>query len=240
VEECVEDVLGCLMACYCDMGGRAQHVGALEFDKDDAVAMRFVSACTNLRQRVFSIAPLQPLHECKGIAGNIIPAIATTNAMAAGLQVLEALKLLDSGLDKSLEAAQCKTTYISRGLAGRKKLLLQPTSLLAPSPKCFVCNKAGADLVIDTTKATFGMLMNDIIMTRLVVSLPQLMKGDAEIVYDGENPQGAASRMDKTLAQLGMIDQTRLELDDLDVRLRHTTSIPHQTIRHWGLFRRPN
>lgn len=31
--------------------------------------------------------PVQSLYEAKGTAGNIIPAIATTNAIVAGLQV---------------------------------------------------------------------------------------------------------------------------------------------------------
>ena len=53
------------------------------FDKDDALAMLFVSAAANLRSSVFGIE-LQSLYACKGIAGNIIPAIATTTAMATG------------------------------------------------------------------------------------------------------------------------------------------------------------
>ena len=48
--------------------------------------MQFVTAATNLRAHVFSI-PLQSQFEIKSIAGNIIPAIATTNAIVAGLQV---------------------------------------------------------------------------------------------------------------------------------------------------------
>lgn len=57
-----------------------------QFEKDDDLDMQFVTAATNLRAHVFSI-PLQSQFEIKSIAGNIIPAIATTNAIVAGLQV---------------------------------------------------------------------------------------------------------------------------------------------------------
>jgi ubiquitin-like 1-activating enzyme E1 B len=57
-----------------------------QFSKDDPLGLNFVTAATNLRAAVFSI-PLQSLFDVKSIAGNIIPAIATTNAIVAGLQV---------------------------------------------------------------------------------------------------------------------------------------------------------
>lgn len=41
-----------------------------EFDKDDEMAMRFVTAACNLRQYVFGIEPNQSLYDAKGIAGN--------------------------------------------------------------------------------------------------------------------------------------------------------------------------
>ena len=45
-----------------------------EFDKDDDLSMRFVTAASNLRSHVFGIEPLQSFYTAKGIAGNIIPA----------------------------------------------------------------------------------------------------------------------------------------------------------------------
>ena len=71
---------------------RPHDVGHLEFDKDDETALDFVTAASNLRAAVFGI-PIQPKWEVKSIAGNIIPAIATTNAIIAGFIVLEALKV---------------------------------------------------------------------------------------------------------------------------------------------------
>ena len=70
-----------------------QEIGSLSFDKDDPLAVDFVTAASNLRSHSYGI-PLLSLFEAKGIAGNIIHAIATTNAIVAGLIVLEALKLL--------------------------------------------------------------------------------------------------------------------------------------------------
>lgn len=68
-------------------------IGQLSFDKDDLWAMKFVTSASNLRSHVFSI-PLLSFHDAKGIAGNIIPAIATTNAIVAGIQVMQAVRLL--------------------------------------------------------------------------------------------------------------------------------------------------
>lgn len=77
----------------------------------------------------------QSFHDCKGIAGNIIPAIATTNAVIAGLQVLEAIKILRA--DRPVKEV-CKYTYCLRNPT-RKGLYLQPVKLADPSPSCFVC-----------------------------------------------------------------------------------------------------
>lgn len=57
-----------------------------DFDKDDKVAMKFVTAASCLRAMTFSIQP-SSYYDTKGIAGNIIPAISSTNAIIAGLQV---------------------------------------------------------------------------------------------------------------------------------------------------------
>lgn len=46
--------------------------------------MCFITAAANLRMSIFRIAP-QSYFSVKGMAGNIIPAIASTNSIASGL-----------------------------------------------------------------------------------------------------------------------------------------------------------
>ncbi|CAN3374496.1 hypothetical protein DIURU_004718 [Diutina rugosa] len=59
----------------------------IAFDKDDEDTLNFVAAAANLRSFVFGI-PLKTKFDIKEIAGNIIPAIATTNAIISGLSCL--------------------------------------------------------------------------------------------------------------------------------------------------------
>ena len=86
-----------LHSIYIFHENRKQDVGCTTFDKDDDLAVNFVTAASNLRSQCYNI-PLQSEFTIKGMAGNIIHAIATTNAIIAGLIVIEALKLV----------AQCK------------------------------------------------------------------------------------------------------------------------------------
>ncbi|KAG6711715.1 hypothetical protein I3842_05G069100 [Carya illinoinensis] len=72
---------------------REKEIGNLTFDKDDQLAVEFVTTAANIRASSFGI-PLHSLFEAKGIAGNIVHAVATTNAIIAGLIVIEAIKVL--------------------------------------------------------------------------------------------------------------------------------------------------
>lgn len=78
---------------------RLDAFGGLSFDKDDGLAMEWVTATANLRALTFGI-PLTSPWDCKSIAGNIIPAIATTNAIVAALETGIALRITARALDE--------------------------------------------------------------------------------------------------------------------------------------------
>jgi ubiquitin-activating enzyme E1 len=68
---------------------------AEEFEKDDITNwhIQFVTATSNLRAINYGIPPAS-FQETKGIAGRIIPAIATTTSVVSGLIVLEMIKYM--------------------------------------------------------------------------------------------------------------------------------------------------
>ncbi|KAI3654872.1 hypothetical protein MP228_000252 [Amoeboaphelidium protococcarum] len=118
---------------------------SLEFDKDDEDAMRFVTAASNLRSHIYHIKPQKSLFEAKQMAGNIIPAVASSNAIVAAFQTRMALKIADK-LEKGVGLQQCLKSLMSTSaikkvyLSYEGKHWLQPDQLESPAKDCAVCS----------------------------------------------------------------------------------------------------
>ncbi|KAL5021618.1 hypothetical protein ScPMuIL_000773 [Solemya velum] len=87
--------------CLGDLKGQLSQQGdggMLVWDKDDDIAMDFVTSAANIRAHIFGI-PSKTRFDIKSMAGNIIPAIATTNAIIAGLIVMESFKVLKGQIE---------------------------------------------------------------------------------------------------------------------------------------------
>lgn len=119
------------------------------FDKDDDEALGFVTAAANLRAHVYGIQE-QTRFETKQIAGNIIPAIATTNAMVAGLVTMQALHVLAERWDA--------LRVIS--LARRATRVFTTFPPASPNAECGVCQDVFVRVAVDPAQATLQHLVD--------------------------------------------------------------------------------
>lgn len=144
----------------------------MSFDKDDKDTLDFVSAAANLRSHVFDI-PTNSEWEIKQMAGNIIPAIATSNALTASLSVMLSYKVLRSkaakadGMAKPTANNSLPTTTLANKddapLGGSKMVFLNSKStertitsqgLGEPNPRCPVCSPVYARVRIPKDSVT--------------------------------------------------------------------------------------
>ncbi|EXJ75101.1 ubiquitin-like 1-activating enzyme E1 B [Cladophialophora psammophila CBS 110553] len=158
------------------------------FDKDDDDTMDFVAAAGNLRAIIFGIEPKSKF-DIKQMAGNIIPAIATTNAMVAGLCVLQAFKVLKDDY--------ARTRWLWLGIGSLRTDQLDP-----PNPECPVCSVAMARVHVDIEKATLGDLVQDVLRTRLGYGEEVTVMSEAGLIYDPD----LEDNLEKKLSDLNIGD----------------------------------
>ncbi|XP_076589830.1 SUMO-activating enzyme subunit 2 [Chaetodon auriga] len=180
----------------------------LVWDKDDPPAMDFVTAAANLRMHIFSMN-MKSRFDVKSMAGNIIPAIATTNAVIAGLIVLEGLKILSGELES------CRTIFLNKCPNLRKKLLV-PCILDPPSANCYVCvSKPEVTVRLNVHKTMVLSLQERILKERFGMVAPdvQIEDGKGTILISSEEGETEANN-NKFLSDFGIRNGSRLQADD--------------------------
>nr|GMD00163.1 SUMO-activating enzyme subunit 2 [Ipomoea batatas] len=205
---------------------RPKEIGNLSFDKDDQLAVEFVTAAANIRASSFGI-PLHSLFEAKGIAGNIVHAVATTNAIIAGLIVIEAIKVLQNDLKN------CRMTYCLEHPS--RKMLLMPVDPFEPNKSCYVCSETSLTLEINTHRSKLRDFVEKIVKAKLGMNLPLVLHGSALLYEVGDDLEEGmvvnyTANLDKVLCELPspVTGGTTVTVEDLRQELTFNINIKHR------------
>ncbi|KAI9068990.1 hypothetical protein FKP32DRAFT_1587240 [Trametes sanguinea] len=124
----------------------------ISFDKDDDDTLDFVTAAANLRSAAYGI-PGKSRWEVKEMAGNIIPAIATTNAIIAGLIVLEAFHLLRRSY------SSLRNVHVQF----KPSMPLSAIAMCPPNPACGVCRDTYIEVLCDPARVTLKQVVDGVL-----------------------------------------------------------------------------
>ncbi|OAX78760.1 hypothetical protein ACJ72_06931 [Emergomyces africanus] len=210
----------------------------ITFDKDDVDTLDFVAASANLRSYVFGIE-MKSKFEIKQMAGNIIPAIATTNAMTAAICVLQAFKVLKDEYDNA------KMVFLER--SGVRAI--NTANLSPPNPQCPVCSVAQGRISIDLGRATLNDLVEGLLRRQLGYGEELSISNQMGTIYDPD----LDDNLPKKLKDLGVSndsfitvvdeedDNTRVNLDLLVTERASTdsTSSPISLLSEPDIPRKP-
>ncbi|KAG8910652.1 E1 ubiquitin-activating protein uba2, partial [Tulasnella sp. 408] len=160
---------------------------SISFDKDDPDTLDFVTATANLRATAYAIEN-KTRWEVKEMAGNIIPAIATTNAIISGLIVLQALHILRAQATNKpfpvASPAQGSGIRIAGLQAGKPSVPLATYYVSPPNPSCGICRDQYVPFQCDPAQVKLGELIGAVLRAERGVSEDEDME-DA----DGEEDE---------------------------------------------------
>jgi ubiquitin-like 1-activating enzyme E1 B len=101
------------------------------------------------------------------MAGNIIPAIATTNAIIAGLIVIQAINVLKSLLpnasNPNVGGALANSSPKNVLIQTKSRAPLGVQNLCTPNPHCPVCRPVYVSVACDPARATLGDIVKGVL-----------------------------------------------------------------------------
>ncbi|TID21847.1 ubiquitin-activating enzyme E1 3 [Venturia nashicola] len=178
----------------------------LTFDKDDVDTLDFVTASANLRSYIFGI-PMRSKFDIKQMAGNIIPAIATTNASTAALCVLQAFKVMR---DQAKKIPMVFTFNVNNGRVLLPELGRDGNQ--DPVPGCNTCSVARATVLVDPARATLGDLVDGVLREKLGYGEELQVLTEEGVIYEPDYTDSAI----KTFAELNLNGENFITIQDDD------------------------
>lgn len=201
-----------------DAKTRRKRDGHLSWDKDDTDAMMFVAAAANIRCGIFKIEQ-KTEWKVKEMAGNIIPAIATANAVIAAIVCLQAVKILKNNIKKTKE--------VSLRVQPASHYILAASTFAERNPTCVVCaEKPTVTIMLDTKKFTLKDLREKICQKKLSMNEPDVEK-DGNIILSSDEDDLDEVLLAKTLSEVGVGHGTILTAEDFQQEFKLTIHVEH-------------
>eukprot|EP00441_Pelagodinium_beii_P013725 CAMPEP_0197662142 /NCGR_PEP_ID=MMETSP1338-20131121/52247_1 /TAXON_ID=43686 ORGANISM="Pelagodinium beii, Strain RCC1491" /NCGR_SAMPLE_ID=MMETSP1338 /ASSEMBLY_ACC=CAM_ASM_000754 /LENGTH=589 /DNA_ID=CAMNT_0043239861 /DNA_START=74 /DNA_END=1843 /DNA_ORIENTATION=+ len=211
------DAQGFVAAVATMYGERRSMIGQSTFSKDDQVAMDFVHCAANLRMENYRISRLSRW-DAQSIAGSIIPAVASTNAIVSGLEVVQLLHVL-AAKDTPMRQTRARTVWVRFPEPSRKKIL-QPSSLQSPNPDCFVCGARTARVAVKSmSKCKIADFAKACIQGQLGAHRPALYVNgscifDPEYPEPGEEAEEEGLHPEWSLQEWGLSSGSLIQVED--------------------------
>lgn len=194
----------------------------LTWDKDDEVALDFVSACANIRCNIFGITPKSKF-DVKAIAGNIIPAIASTNAIVSGLAVLQATRILMGDMKS------CTVTHLRKHPNPYGELFKPERQVIPPNKNCYVCApKPQVTLELDVNQTTVQQFEDLVLKKTLNMIAPDVVIPAKSLIVISSDEDDDTLNADKPLKEVGITEGVILHADDFLQEYNVTIVIKHK------------
>lgn len=180
-----------------------------KFDKENKDMVNFIFACSLLRAENYKIKS-ESRFKIKEIAGSIIPAIASTNAIIASLQTIEAIKVLTDKIDL------CKNINYDI----KKKIASITSKNDSKYDKCAVCsqqalrrNLINSNLIINKKHFTVDNLIN-LCRENLGFSNPMILLNN-DVLCDLEDEEESDAIRFRTFSSFKMSsNDNRIAIDE--------------------------
>lgn len=169
------------------------------FDKDDEDTLNFVVAASNLRSSIFNIE-IKSKFDIKQIAGNIIPAIATTNAIISGFSNLSSLRYYDEQ-QKSRTNQEILRDFATVFISIKPNKYITSAALEGPNPKCPGCGLVSRG-ILKTSKAELSTLTLGALIERIIEKYGysddiSLTLGSSKFIYDPDFTDNVSKKLNE-------------------------------------------
>lgn len=187
IKECVDFFSSCVNTLY----QRMKTSGFQQWDKDDEIALNFVVSASNLRSLCFNIERKSPF-DVKSLAGNIVPAISSTNSIIGGLLVLQVLRLLkdipvgedyrklEDPVRNEMMKNSGKLSFLNYTSLVRQDLIAS-YECFPPLPTCLACAKGNTpevEIHLSMSDTTLGDLVDKVVIGTFNFVCPDLASND--------------------------------------------------------------